>query len=242
MWILCFPVSGTQMQWSSKWLARQSQLSDQGVPQFGHWWCMDIFKCLCVTLRNYSWIWNPNIPINPKYPNLKLWTSSMACGTAGSTVTILPWWSPNFPMDRPQTDHWTIGIHGDHLRFSALASPRACPKSTWQGFPGPGPIPAKLAGVAGNGKYLLDSFLVLLDGPIPFLSAANISKSYAMPQCWKNLESGRYQKTIRSHPRSIYDTSRNSSRDEVAGHHPAVRRLWCSLETAVAPGVHRSPT
>lgn len=35
----------------------------------------------------------------------------------------------------------------------------------------PGPIPAKLAGVAGNGKYLLDSFL---------LSAAYISKSYAM--------------------------------------------------------------
>lgn len=48
---------------------------------------------------------------------------------------------------------------------------------------------------------------------------------------------------VKKKSRRIYDdTSRNSSRDEVAGHHPAVRRLWCSLETAVAPVVHRSPT
>ena len=135
MWILCFPVSGTQTQWSSKRLARQSQLSDQGVSQFGHWWCMDMFKCLCVTLRNYSWIWNPNIP------NIQNWNSGLQ---AWHVVQLaVQWLFSNDDLrisqctDRPQTDHWTIGIHEDHLRGRALASPRACPKSTWQGFPGP---------------------------------------------------------------------------------------------------------
>jgi len=86
---------------------------------------------------------------------------------------------------------------------SALASPRACPMPTWQGVPGPSwSYSCETCWRSWQWQISsIDSFLVLF-----LFFQLPISRN--LMQCWKNLEdTWRYQKTIRSHTRSIYGPS-----------------------------------